>query len=233
MKQNRCVVISGGDFSPVSGISPDDFVIACDRGYVYCERLGLRPDLIISDFDSYTGPVDSEIPLNRFVSEKDDTDTMLAVRYAVEHGFHELLLCCALGGRLDVEHGFHELLLCCALGGRLDHLIANLQSLVFAQKHGLPAVLLSEDTEIRTLAGGALRIPRREDRSLSVFALDGPCQGVCITGAKYPLANAELLPSFPLGVSNTWAGEEAVISVEEGILLIVLSKIPAADPENC
>lgn len=214
MKQNRCVVISGGDFSPVSGISPDDFVIACDRGYVYCERLGLRPDLIISDFDSYSGPVDSEIPLNRFVSEKDDTDTMLAVRYAVEHGFHELLLCCALGGRLD-------------------HLIANLQSLVFAQKHGLPAVLLSEDTEIRTLAGGALRIPRREDRSLSVFALDGPCQGVCITGAKYPLANAELLPSFPLGVSNTWAGEEAVISVEEGILLIVLSKIPAADPENC
>ena len=214
MKQNRCVVISGGDFSPVSGISPDDFVIACDRGYVYCERLGLRPDLIISDFDSYTGPVDSEIPLNRFVSEKDDTDTMLAVRYAVEHGFHELLLCCALGGRLD-------------------HLIANLQSLVYAQKHGLPAVLLSEDTEIRTLTGGALRIPRREDRSLSVFALDGPCRGVCITGAKYPLANAELLPSFPLGVSNTWAGEEAVISVEEGILLIVLSKIPAADPENC
>lgn len=214
MKQNRCVVISGGDFSPVSGISPDDFVIACDRGYVYCERLSLRPDLIISDFDSYSGPVDSEIPLNRFVSEKDDTDTMLAVRYAVEHGFHELLLCCALGGRLD-------------------HLIANLQSLVYAQKHGLPAVLLSEDTEIRTLAGGALRIPRREDRSLSVFALDGPCRGVCITGAKYPLANAELLPSFPLGVSNTWAGEEAVISVEEGILLIVLSKIPAADPENC
>ena len=214
MKQNRCVVISGGDFSPVSGIRPDDFVIACDRGYVYCERLGLRPDLIISDFDSYSGPVDSEIPLNRFVSEKDDTDTMLAVRYAVEHGFHELLLCCALGGRLD-------------------HLIANLQSLVFAQKHGLPAILLSEDTEIRTLAGGALRIPRREDRSLSVFALDGPCRGVCITGAKYPLANAELLPSFPLGVSNTWAGEEAVISVEEGILLIVLSKIPAADPENC
>ena len=214
MKQNRCVVISGGDFSPVSGISPDDFVIACDRGYVYCERLGLRPDLIISDFDSYSGPVDSEIPLNRFVSEKDDTDTMLAVRYAVEHGFHELLLCCALGGRLD-------------------HLIANLQSLVFAQKRGLPAILLSEDTEIRTLAGGALRIPRREDRSLSVFALDGPCRGVCITGAKYPLANAELLPSFPLGVSNTWAGEEAVISVEEGILLIVLSKIPAVDPENC
>ena len=75
MKQNRCVVISGGDFSPVSGLDPDDFVIACDRGYAYCERLGLRPDLMISDFDSYDGPVDPKIPLNRFASEKDDTDT--------------------------------------------------------------------------------------------------------------------------------------------------------------
>ena len=213
MKQNRCVVISGGDFSPVSGLDPDDFVIACDRGYAYCERLGLRPDLMISDFDSYDGPVDPKIPLNRFASEKDDTDTMLAVRYAIEHGFHELLLCCALGGRLD-------------------HLIANLQSLVFARKHGLSAVLLSEDTEIRVLEGGSLHIPRRDGWSLSVFASDGPCRGVSITGAKYPLTGAELLPSFPLGVSNTWAGEEAVVSVEEGILLIVLSRLPREDAEN-
>ena len=213
MKQNRCVVVSGGEFSPVPGLRPDDFVIACDRGYVYCERLGIRPDLIISDFDSYRGPVDAEIPLNRYVSEKDDTDTMLAVRYAMEHGFRELLLCCALGGRLD-------------------HLIANLQSLLFARKHGLRAALRSEDTEVFTLADSAMRIPRRDGWSLSVFAFDGPCRGVSISGAKYPLENAELLPSFPLGVSNTWAGEEAVVSVKEGILLIVLSRIPQESPEN-
>ena len=213
MKQNRCVVISGGDFSPVSGLKADDFVIACDRGYAYCERLGLRPDLIISDFDSYRGPVDEAIPLNRYASEKDDTDTMLAVRYAVEHGFRELLLCCALGGRLD-------------------HLIANLQSLVFARKHGLHAALRSEDTEAYALEGGALRIPRHDGWSLSVFAVDGLCRGVSISGAKYPLEDAELVPSFPLGVSNAWAAEEAVVSVTEGILLIVLSRIPPESPEN-
>ena len=213
MKSNRCVVISGGDFSPVPGLTSEDFVIACDRGYAYCGRLGLRPDLIISDFDSYRGPVDAGIPLNRYASEKDDTDTMLAVRYAIAHGFRELLLCCALGGRLD-------------------HLIANLQSLVFARKHGLRAALCSEDTEVFTLEGDAMRIPRRDGWSLSVFALDGPCRGVCISGAKYPLANAELLPSFPLGVSNTWAAAEAVVTVAEGILLIVLSRIPPESPEN-
>ena len=214
MKQDRCVIVSGGVFSPVSEICPDDFVIACDRGYVYCERLGIRPDLLISDFDSYDGPIDSTIPLLSFSSVKDDTDTMLAIRYALEHGFQRLLLCCALGGRLD-------------------HMIANLQSLVYAQKHGLSAVLKSEDTEVITLRNRSILLPRRPGWSLSVFAVDGPCRGVWISGAKYSLQHAELTPSFPLGVSNQWASETAKISVEEGILLIVLSRLPEGDKENC
>ncbi len=210
MKTERCVIISGGEFSPVSGITGNDFVIACDRGYTYCEKLGIRPDLIISDFDSYSGPVDPTIPLNAFSSVKDDTDTMLAIRYAVEHMFSDVLLCCALGGRLD-------------------HLIANLQSLVFAQKHGLQAVLKSEDTEIFTLRCNKLCIPRREGWSLSIFAADGPCRGVSISGAKYLLSDAELLPSFPVGVSNQWAESMVEISVKEGILLVVLSRFPDGD----
>ncbi len=214
MKNTRCVVVSGGDFSPVPGLREDDFVIACDRGYTYCDRLGVRPDLMISDFDSYSGPVAEGVPLNAFASEKDDTDTMLAVKYAVKHGFRELLLCCALGGRTD-------------------HLIANFQALLYAQKHGLPAVLLSADTEMRTLSGGSLRLPRRDGWSLSVFAMEGPCRGVCLRGVKYPLRDAELLPSFPLGVSNQWAAEEAEISVREGILTLVLSRLPEQAPENC
>lgn len=213
MEQKRCVIVSGGDFSPINDIGNEDFVIACDRGYVYCEQLGVRPDLIISDFDSYDGPLDSSVPLNSFSAIKDDTDTMLAVRYAAEHGFRELLLCCALGGRLD-------------------HMIANLQSLVFAQKHGISAALRSEDTEIRTLQASSLQISRRAGWALSVFAADGPCRGVCITGAKYSLQDAELIPSFPLGVSNQWASETAEISVREGILLIVLSRLPVTEQEN-
>lgn len=204
----RCVIVSGGTFSPVEGLCSDDFVIACDRGYTYCDALNLRPDLVISDFDSYCGPVDSDIPLNTYASEKDDTDTMLAARYAVEHGFQSVLLCCALGGRLD-------------------HLIANLQTLVFIGKHGLPAALSGEDTEIITLSSGSVSLPRRKGWSLSVFAADGPCRGVTLSGVRYPLLDAEILPSFPIGVSNQWTEAEAVISVREGILLIVQSKIPA------
>ncbi len=204
-EEKCCVIVSGGSFSPVSDLHAD-FVIACDKGYTYCQRLGLRPDLIISDYDSYAGPVDPAIPVNRYASEKDDTDTMLAVRYAVEHGFGELVLCCALGGRLD-------------------HLIGNLQSLLFAQSHGVRASLLSEDTEIFTLRDGSLSVPRRPGWSLSVFALDGPAHGVCISGAKYPLQDADILPSLPLGVSNEWASDSAAVSVRDGVLMIVLSRL--------
>ncbi len=202
----RCLIISGGEYAPFDPPVEGEFVIACDRGYAYAKRRGLRPDLLIGDFDSYDGAVDAKVPVRRLPIEKDDTDTLSALRAALELGC----------GRIR---------LVCALGGRLDHLIANLQAAVFAARHGAFVLIQSADTEIHTLRAGTLRLPRREGRSLSVFAAER-CRGVCIRGAKYPLEDAELLPDFPLGVSNEWADEAAEISVREGTLLIVLSKLP-------
>jgi len=202
----RCIIISGGEFSPIKGLSPDDYRIACDKGYVYAKRCGIVPDMVVSDFDSYSGPIDENIPVNRFQSEKDDTDTMIAVRYAVSHGFEEIRLLCALGGRLD-------------------HTLANLQALVFAQEHGVRASLEAADTRIYTLQNGAMQLPRRDGWSLSVFAAKDRCTGVNICGVKYPLRDALVTNSFPIGVSNEWAAESAQVSVKSGILLIVLSRL--------
>lgn len=202
----RCVIISGGEYAPVEGLREDDFVIACDRGYLYAKGQGIQPDLLVSDYDSYDGPVDRSVTVERFRPEKDDTDTMIAIRYAVEHGFEELVLFSALGGRLD-------------------HLLGNLQAVVYAQAHGLRASIFSPDTRVYTLCGGSLRLPRREGWSLSVIAAEDLCAGVSLRGAKYPLTDATLTNRFPLGVSNEWAGDEAEITVKEGILLVVLSKL--------
>ena len=75
-----CAIISGGDFSPLDGIDEADFVIACDRGFEYAQRGGIKPNLLLGDFDSYSGalPEDTEILL--LPVEKDDTDTMSAIR---------------------------------------------------------------------------------------------------------------------------------------------------------
>ncbi len=204
--KTKCLIISGGDFAPLPVPDADTFVIACDRGYAYAIRCGILPDLLVSDFDSYIGPVDSAVPLQRLPTEKDDTDTMSAVRAALARG-------CTEG------------LLCCALGGRLDHTLANLQSLLFAEENGLRLCLQSPDTEGHVLKNGTLRLKRRDGFSLSVFSLSERCRGVSLHGVKYELEDVELTNAFPLGVSNEWRDEEAEIRVQDGALLIVLSKL--------
>ena len=201
-----CLIISGGEFCRLPEDVPKaDFVIACDRGWQHAQRLGISPDLIVGDFDSSPLP-DTDIPLERAPTRKDDTDTMLAVRRALEAGYRELVICCAFGGRMD-------------------HTMANLQTAAYIAAHGGQARVIGADTEALTLTGGRMRIPCREGWSLSVFSLTDRCAGVEIQGTKYTCENAELTNTFPLGVSNVWAAAEAEIAVQEGILLIIQSKL--------
>ena len=203
----QCLIITGGEFAPFAPPEEGEYVIACDRGYEHARRAGIRPDLVVGDLDSCRVELEPDVPLRRLPVEKDDTDTMSALRLALSEGFRDIRLVCALGGRLD-------------------HLLANLQALAFAAARGASVRIESPDTEIFTLRNGSLRLPRREGYSLSIFAVDGVCRGLCIRGAKYTLEDAELRPDFPLGASNEWSAEEAEISVREGTLLIVESRIP-------
>lgn len=201
----RCLIISGGEYHPITGVGPEDFIIACDRGYEYALRSDLRPDLVVSDFDSYEGDVADGVTVHRLPTEKDDTDTMSAIRRA-----------CA--------EGFDELLLVCALGARLDHAYANLQALAWAAEHGMAARIESPDACVTALREGSLRLPQREGFSLSVFAVSDRCR-VSIHGTKYTLEDAEIRNHFPVGVSNEWAEDEAEIIAHEGTLLIMESKL--------
>ena len=204
--RTSCLIISGGEFSPFPLPEAGEYVIACDRGYDYARRCGITPDLVVSDFDSSHTAVEAGIPVRQLPTVKDDTDTMSAFR-------------CAL------DRGCRDIRLVCALGGRLDHLLANLQAAVFAAVRGARVQICAADTEIRTLRNGSLTLPRREGWSLSVFAVEDHCRGVHIAGTKYPLENAVLTNDFPLGVSNEWADDAAEVSVEEGTLLIVQSRM--------
>ena len=184
---------------------PGDFIIACDRGYVYCERLGLTPDLFIGDFDSYSGAVAPGVAVERLIPEKDDTDTGHAITYALSHGFRELVLVCALGGRLD-------------------HTLANLQNAANAAAQGMSVTILDEKSEITFLTHGTFRLKKRPGWGLSVFSLSDTSTGVCLRGVKYELENAVLDNRFPLGVSNEFDAPEAEIAVGQGILMVMQTK---------
>ena len=132
-----CAIVSGGSFSPLDGIGRADFVIACDKGCEYTAACGIKPDLLVGDFDSYTGEKPEGVPVLGLPCEKDDTDTMAAVRYAVGEGFDEIMLYCALGGRLD-------------------HLIGNIQAGAFAAKNGVRFTIIDSRNLIYIIGGGSV-----------------------------------------------------------------------------
>ena len=106
-------------------------------------------------------------------------------------------------------------------GGRIDHTIANVQHLAYLVKNGARGYLYNGDSVMTMIANESMTFPAESSGYVSVFAYTEKAKGVDLIGLKYPLKDAELDSSYPLGVSNEFAGEEASISVKEGMLLIV------------
>ena len=99
----RAVIIGNGDIKDYkyikSKISADDFVICADGGLRHIENLDIKADVAIGDFDS--ADIDEEITHYVFPVDKDYTDGELAVNYAVENGYDDILLIAMTGQRLD------------------------------------------------------------------------------------------------------------------------------------
>lgn len=204
------LIITGGEFS-FFGETEYDFVYACDKGVEYAKKLEITPDIIIGDFDSYDenySIVFPEAEVLRYPVEKDDTDTMLAIKSALDKGFDHIILTCALGKRMD-------------------HLISNLEAIHYIAAHGAKGEIVSQDDHLFTFCNydKPLSVAKRDGFSLSLFSLTESCTGLCIEGAKYSVSDVTLKSSFPLGHGNSILEKEAVISLKSGILLVVESKL--------
>ena len=199
-----CVIIAGGDVTGRIAIPEDSLVICADCGLRHARAQGITPDIIIGDFDSYTEALPEEIPVLRLPVEKDVTDTFRAVQYGEEHGFTRFHIYGALGGE------------------RIDHSIASLQMLRYLYERGEDAVIFHGNTVLRMQYGNGevLRYPRF-DGDFSLFSFTERCEGVTIRGCKYNVDRITLTNSFPLGVSNCILEENAEISLESGLLLVV------------
>lgn len=178
-----------------------DLLLAADGGLVHLERQGLVPHLIVGDFDSL-GHVPEGNNIIRHPVEKDDTDTMLAIKTGLERGYRDFVL-----------YG--------CLGGRLDHAYANLQALVFLARRGAAGWLLGGGLAVTAVRNGRLEFGAGREGVISVFCPDGEARGVTLTGLHYPLRDAVLTSAFPLGVSNRFTGAAASVSVEDGTLLVL------------
>lgn len=200
-----CFIFGAGDFYGLPcAIGGEDVVIAADGGWKICKVLGLDPDLLVGDFDSLGETPDFDRIL-RLPVEKDDTDMLRAVREGFDRGQREFHL---LGG----------------MGGRTDHTIANLQTLAFIAGRGGQGWLYGSGERFTAVKNGTITLEKREKGTFSVFCLGGDASGVTIQGGQYTLSDAVLTADFPLGVSNQFTGEDVIISVQQGCLLIGINE---------
>ena len=200
----RCFIFAAGTFYGLRERpgDPGDVVIAADAGYQVCLEVCVKPDLLIGDFDSMEPPADFA-RVRRLPVEKDDTDTLAAIRAGLEEGCTDFLIYGGTGGK------------------RLDHTLANLQSLLFLRRRGARGFLYGDDFLWTVIENEDLRVMRTVEWGLlSVFCLGDRAEGVDEEGFQYPLRDAVLTPDVPLGVSNHILEPEARIAVRKGALAV-------------
>lgn len=185
---------------------PTDLTIAADAGWKNAQMLGVTPQVLVGDFDSLgepQAPAGTEIV--RVPAEKDDTDTQLAVRLALERGADEIVLIAGLGGRAD-------------------HTLSTLAILEDLRTRRVQAVLTDGHNRVRFLRAGSLLIPRDPCfRYLSLIAVTECVRGVTVEGCKYPLHNAALQRRRQYAVSNEIVGNAALIAVRRGAVYVIES----------
>ena len=198
----RCFIFAAGTFfglreRPV----PGDFVIAADAGYLTCQKARIVPDLLLGDFDSMEQP---DFPnIHRSPVEKDDTDTMLAIKTALEQGCDTVYIYGGTGGK------------------RLDHTLANLQALLFLRRRGARGYLYDDDFVWTVIEDESLTVQKTVEWGLfSAFCLGDRAEGVYETGFQYSLEDAVLTAEVPMGVSNHVMEPSACIRVRKGALAV-------------
>ena len=198
---NTCIIFCAGGFEKLARpIDASDFILAADGGLTHLQKLGISAHGIIGDFDSL-----GYIPQGALVFpvEKDDTDSMLAVRKGLELGYRRF----EIYGALD--------------GERLDHTVANLQTLAFLSEHDAGGYLVGLRYMATTVCNGTVRFSADAEGIVSVFCLGKDATHVSLRGLQYSLEEGTLTGVFPLGVSNHFMGDIAEISVGNGIVTVL------------
>lgn len=188
-------------------------IIAADAGLNALYDMGIKPDVILGDFDSveqdrlsfYTA--DENIRFERFPAHKDYTDMELAVEAALELQAEEILI---FGGT----------------GSRLDHVIGNIFSLQKPMEQGVAAMLVDSHNVIRLLSAGTYTFEAAElfGKYVSFLPYTEHVTGISLDGFAYPLHDYDMVQGTTLGISNELTADSAHVRFREGILIFIQSR---------
>jgi thiamine pyrophosphokinase len=185
------------------------YIIGVDGGASHLRKFGIKPDILIGDFDSvnkedfeYFKQLGTEII--KFPAEKDMTDTELAIEEASKKGYKNLVL---IG----------------AMGTRIDHTLANVFLLKPLLERGIKCIVVDEHNEVE-LIKDKVKLAKEDNLKVSLIPVSERVEGVTTKGLYYPLNEATLEMGSTWGVSNEFSEDSAEVTIKKGLMLVIKAR---------
>lgn len=172
--------------------------IGVDQGVTYLLEQGIRPMIVLGDMDSICDQSLLEgLTVDKVSSIKDDTDTALAIQYALAHGYDEIDLYGVTQKRMD-----HFLAVICLLEKYQD----------------IAITIYDQFNKIYVLKPGIHKILKDGYHYFSLFAFDESI--ITLKECHYPLDHYYLKRNDPLCVSNQMNDDYVIVENTQSILFI-------------
>jgi len=206
-RSRNVVVVTGAaplSTGVVAALPKDRTVIAADGGLDYALEAGLEPQVLVGDLDSISPAgldwARRHIKIDEHPSDKDQTDTELALRHAVS--LHPDRLILLAGG-----------------GDRLDHTLAALGALGAEHLTSIPWLECWWADQYALILHGPARagLGLAAGTRISLLALHGQVDGITLRNTRWELRDAGLAPMSGIGVSNEVITSPVLIEVTSGI----------------
>lgn len=208
----RAIIFYNGDLSNLKQapkyIKSSDFIICADGGVEHAFKMGLKPNIVIGDFDSSSEDLQKQIAeksieIIKYKTDKDETDSELAINYAIEHGYREITI-----------FGL--------LGTRVDHLLTNIFYLENLAHKNANITIIEGKQEIR-VAKKHIKITGKIGDIVSLLPLKNDVKKLTATGLQYQdkLNGVDLIFGYSFGLSDVLIEKNAEISFAEGTLLVI------------
>jgi thiamine pyrophosphokinase len=207
------LIVGNGSFEPgdafIETVKLSDLIICADGGASHLYNLGVKPDVLVGDFDSIAPDILEEykktgVESIEYPVRKDFTDMELAIKCAANRGARRIFI---MG----------------AFGTRVDHTLSNLQLMHRILELGLEGILIDENNTVY-LIKDRIKIKRKENCKVSLIPATSVVEGIYTGGLAYPLADASMKMGTTVGISNEFTSSEAWVSIRKGRLYVVVSK---------
>jgi thiamine pyrophosphokinase len=179
-------------------------VVAVDGALHLFQRFGMRPHLILGDFDSVTHETladFTEIERVSYPTEKDQTDGELALRYILDRGYDSV----DIFGAIDTQF-------------ETDQMLANIFSLSIANEYSrasgvkIAARLVDHLQHIYLLENDSLGLSGTAGDILSIVPISQQVT-LSVGGVKWPLQEVPIEFGSSRPLRNEFAGDTATMRV--------------------